>query len=112
MRFPTGGVPKLRSVADVIALVRRAPRLEANRVLTAIQLTNQIEHLQQADRVLRSTTHVEGLAGDVVHVLVGQQHRVDQIVNEKNVANLQTVAIDRDRPVRESLNEEMRQPAL
>ena len=56
------------------------------------------DQFQQADRVVRPAADIEGLTGNLGKVLLGEHQRADEIVDEKQVAHLLAVAVDRDLP--------------
>src|SRR5689334_16955278 len=112
LRFPPCEGTKFVSVRHVVTLVRGAPVFEVNRNLTAVQLSDQVEQLEQTDRVRWSTTDVESVSREVLHVLLAQQERVNQVVDEENVAHLFAVAVDADRLSGERTNDEVGHPAL
>src|ERR1044072_7482008 len=91
-RLPGRRPAKLVRVRDVVALIGRAPLFKFNRNLTAMQICDKIEQLEQADRVRWTTTDVEGVAGETSHVLLRQQERIHKIIDEENVAYLLAVA--------------------
>src|SRR5687767_14960779 len=77
-----------------------------------MKLREQVEQLQQADRVSWATTEVECVAGQLLHVLLGKQKRVNKIVDDQDVTHLFAVAVNRYRFAVERSNDEVRDPTL
>jgi len=80
-------------VGHVIALIAGTPFLEAHVGTRAMQRLDAIEQVAQADGIARSAADVECLSGDAPDVPLGEQERVDEVLDEQDVAHLHAVAV-------------------
>src|SRR5690242_6343966 len=87
-RLPAGGLPELRRIGHVIALVAGAARFETKPRVSAMETRDHINQLQKAGCTLWPAADVEGLSRYLGHVLLGKQECIHQIIDEENVADL------------------------
>src|SRR6185503_3255776 len=91
---------------------RRAPTFEFNRKLAPVKFSDQVQQLQQANRVRWSTPDVESMSRELRHVFLGQQKCVDKVLDKQKVAHLFAIPVNRDRFPGDRTNHEMRHPTL
>ena len=60
-------------------------------------VADQVQQLEQRHGSRRAAADVEGFARGTGHVAMGEEHRVDEIVDEQDVAHLEPVTVERDR---------------
>src|SRR4051794_38854053 len=111
-RAPAGHLLELAGVGDEVPLVARPPRVVSDGGGSTDPIADELEQLQEADGVVRSAPDVEHPSRLARHRALRQQQRFDQVVHEQDVADLTAIAIERDRPAIQRLNEEMRDPPL
>src|SRR5690625_2987319 len=111
-RFPAGSVGKSANIGDEPRLIAGPPVGKGEVGFNSSYFVDQGDQLEKAEAVFRSAADVEGPAADLVHLLLGQLHRIEQVVDKKNVANLATIAVDRDRFSSHRLQEKMGDPTL
>src|SRR5690348_641478 len=77
-----------------------------------MKVADGVEQLEEAHGIGRAAADVEGTPADRRHVLLCEKERIDEVVDEKRVADLLAVTIQHDRPALDGANEEMCNPAL
>src|SRR4051794_12008666 len=82
---PAGCGFELSRVRHVITLVAGTPVFETNGRLLALQAPDQLQKLEQADRVAKSAANVEGLSGERVNVGLREKECVHEILDEEQV---------------------------
>src|SRR5687768_18599117 len=84
-------------VRDIVALVARPPIREGQVDWAADQVLNMAQKLAQAHRICRPAAEVEGAALYGTDALPGGKISIDGVRDVQHVANLASVAVDRDR---------------
>ena len=79
---------------------------------TTIQLLDAVDEFDEADTPRGTAANVEGLSRRIVNAIVFRKHRVHQIVDEKHIADLQAIAVDRNRLVFERPRDELCHPPV
>src|SRR4051812_44534687 len=110
--MPADGPLKRAVIGDVPALVGKTPRLELDRRSSLEQELEPLQELDERKCALRTATYVERSARKLVDAIAHHEHGVDQIVDEEDVADLSTVAVDRDVLPTQRANEKVREPSL
>jgi hypothetical protein len=109
---PAGRVAESSRVADVVPLICLAPGVELHLRRRGAQRADRLDQLDEAGGSFRPAADVERVAGERVHLRLREQHRIDEIADVQDVADLQSVAVYRDRLILDGANEKVRDPAL
>src|SRR3989440_303258 len=108
---PAGGGAAGGGAGPQPALVGCPPVGEAYRRAATGLTLEELQQLQQREREARATADVtdQATAG---RPRDERLHRLDEIVDEEDVAHLLAVTVDRDRPTQQRADHEMGDPAL
>src|SRR5215471_60666 len=110
---PSHANTSLFDITDIAGLVARPPVFEVDRNLFAGQLPQQISKFRPyRKRVGRTTPNVEDLASHSIDIADRQAQSSNEIIDEKDVPHLLSVAVYRNRLARECRDNEMSHPPL
>src|SRR3990172_6544035 len=112
LRAPAQVPPCFADVGDIHLLVPGSPIAEGQSDGFVLPSLQAVDELQQGRHVLRAAADVVCLAAASLDSFDGPVGDIEQIVDEEDVADLTTVAVDRDRPAQERGNYEMGYPTL
>src|SRR5207237_8145578 len=97
---------------NVVPLVARPFGGEFDVRRRARELADELDELEQADRVAGAASYIEGPARNLVDAPRGHAEGIDQVVDEEHVPNLLAVAIDDDGLAGEAPLDEVGHPPL
>ena len=103
------GLPSRRGVEtprvrDIVALVRSSPRCVAQKHRFALEPLDPLRQFQQADGIARPSSYIEGNSPCAVDMAMGENHGLHEIFDEKNVPDLLSIPVDRNRQVLQCLH--------
>src|SRR5690606_7599142 len=110
-RAPARSARERPVIGDVEALVADPPGAPFEPGRAAGEVADELDQLEKADRVCGAAADVEGAAGEL-RAAFGRQKRVDEILDEEDVAHLPAVAVERDGLALHRTDEEVGDPAL
>src|SRR5690606_950806 len=111
-RAPPRCGSKTPRVRDVVPLVSHTPWASATLEAPPRQCLGACDDLVHADGILRAASDVEGGALNALAFALGEQQRLDQVVDVEQISHLVSVPVDGDRFALECPAHEVRNPPL